>query len=599
MALAFLQDESEGQYTWTPVNELFAQLFNHVYDYNHIGELKYISAIETAIAGGNKDVIDLKYTSEESKEWDKNEKEWIDQWKIRSMNSDEVFNDIIKAIKDAGKDKKISKVVLRPKHIYIGKYKFEDVEYPVAIYGNGDKAVMTDAFTKIQVTDASELDDKEKKKSIYCDETYTKYLIIAFYEDGKTDPSMIMQVEKFTGDDSKDKWLKYLNILVESDNITSNPIKSDWQENKDEFTGLMAGTTAEWYETFVGNWQKQGFFANEEAEPLEWLKEHEVKTTSVKFINATVTNIIKEFGMVIHAADSILKTDNPTFYSNVSSKYKGSHSGLYVRYIGGTSSPSNHSIGAAVDFRVPQNPMYTSSNKKHTEFIKYITGVDLLKSKTAESVTNAHNTFMEKFHGKNYGNTAGKQKEILDKYIFIANYDEKGKIALTEIEKIKDNDITIDDFQSNRTTLITALENHKSTIVFSESSKNGIDKLIAHLNTVTDNKIPKLNDSDILAFFTERKAFIVAITNIGFADIKAFHDYFKTTKPFENLLFEHGFCDIDLEVYNAFNKAHKIVSKKLIGKELNVEWGGIYGSVIDGMHFCLNKDLIIELTSKK
>ncbi len=382
-------------------------------------------------------------------------------------------------------------------------------------------------------------------------------------------------------------------------NILNDPIKLDWIANSDEFSDLIEGNTSDWYESFVENWKEEGFFANENAKPLEWLKDHEVKNTSVKFVNATVENIIKEFGMVIHAADSILKTDNPTLYSSINTKYSGKHSGLNIRFISNSNNPSNHSIGAAVDFRVPQNPMLTSENKKHTEFIKYITYVDLLKPKTAETVTTAHKTFMEKFHSSNFGNTTGKHDEILAKYLFIDNYDKKGKIKLAEIEKINKNDVYFEDFQNNRETLITALENHKSTIVFEEASKRGIDKLIGHLNAVINDTVPMLNDDDIQAFFTERNSFMNAVKNMGFTDLKGFHDYFKNTRPFNNLLFEHGFCDNDLEVYDAFNKAHKMVSKKLIGKELNIEWGGIYSSRIDGMHFSLNKELIIELTSKK
>ena len=215
---AWGQDEEEGAYTWTPVDKQHALLFNHVYDNNHIGSMNYLKAIEDAIAKGNDDTLSLAYTDDEAGKWTKEQKQWIDDWKIRAMNSDEVFTDIIKSIKETDKDEKIEKIVLRPKHIYIGKYKYEDVEYPVAIYGNGDKTVMTKAFTKIQVTDAKELEDKEKKEHIYCDETYTKYLIIAFYEDEKDAPSMIMQVEKFDisqMQNTKEKCLEYLGILGE------------------------------------------------------------------------------------------------------------------------------------------------------------------------------------------------------------------------------------------------------------------------------------------------------------------------------------------------------------------------------------------------
>ena len=216
--LYLFQEEGEGASTWNPVDKLHALLFNHVYDNNHIGSMHYLKAIEDAIAKGNDDTLSLAYTENESKRWTKEQKQWIDQWKIRSMNSDDVFNDIIKAIKETEKNEKISKIVLRPKHIYIGKYTYDGVGYPVAIYGNGDKMVMTSAFTKIQVKDAKELADNNNVNHIYCDETYIKYLIIGFYEDGKEDPSMIMQVEKFDisqRQNTKEKWLEYLGILGE------------------------------------------------------------------------------------------------------------------------------------------------------------------------------------------------------------------------------------------------------------------------------------------------------------------------------------------------------------------------------------------------
>ncbi|NJN28594.1 MAG: hypothetical protein HC819_22760 [Cyclobacteriaceae bacterium] len=99
-----LQGEDEGAYTLTPVDKQHTLLFNHVYDNNHIGSLNFLKAIENATAKGNTDTLGLAYTKEEAERWTKEQKQWIDQWKIRSANSDEVFNDIIKSIKEAGKE---------------------------------------------------------------------------------------------------------------------------------------------------------------------------------------------------------------------------------------------------------------------------------------------------------------------------------------------------------------------------------------------------------------------------------------------------------------------------------------------------------------
>ena len=112
--IGIFQDDAEGAYTWTPVNKQYTLLFNHVYDNNHIGSMSYLKAIEDAIAQGNKDTLSLVYTADQTDKWTKEEKKWIDQWKIRSASSDEVFTDIIKSIKETDKNEKIEKIILRP-----------------------------------------------------------------------------------------------------------------------------------------------------------------------------------------------------------------------------------------------------------------------------------------------------------------------------------------------------------------------------------------------------------------------------------------------------------------------------------------------------
>lgn len=58
-----------------------------------------------------------------------------------------------------------------------------------------------------------------------CEETFFKYLIIAFYEEGSGEPSMIMQIEKFNFSNiqnTKAIWLEYLKIV---ENSEENEIK--------------------------------------------------------------------------------------------------------------------------------------------------------------------------------------------------------------------------------------------------------------------------------------------------------------------------------------------------------------------------------------
>ena len=229
--IAFFQDEEEGEMTFNPINKKYTKLFDHVFKNNRINNLSYITLVNTAAKTGiDKEVVDLAYEDNEAKKWSKEEKTWIDSWKVRVMNSEDVFTNVIQAVQDASPNGKIGKIILRPKHIYFGKYKIGDRIYPVAIYGDGEGVVMDDVFTKVQVTDTDMLSDKDLIKHVYCDETHISYLIVAFYEKDAEEPSMIMQVEKFIGDNSKEKWLEYLGIYrAPIDGKTMEEIFSEYE----------------------------------------------------------------------------------------------------------------------------------------------------------------------------------------------------------------------------------------------------------------------------------------------------------------------------------------------------------------------------------
>ena len=182
-------------------------LFNHVYDNNNEGDLKYLLKIESSrIEDPEEESLDLDYDEAQ-------DNEWINNWKLRTKTSDEILNNIIKKIQNAGKDEKIASMSLNEKGIYIGKYTLEDVEYPIAVYS--EKATINN-ITKIQVTEISELTNEENKKHFKSEETFIKYLLLAFYEDGNTEPVLMMQIEKFDiseRQNTKEIWLEYLNIL--------------------------------------------------------------------------------------------------------------------------------------------------------------------------------------------------------------------------------------------------------------------------------------------------------------------------------------------------------------------------------------------------
>ena len=214
MLFAWAQGEEEGAYTWTFFGNKFTRLFNHIYDKNNEDNLSYLGKIKGA---GTVETIELEYSDSESNKWDKEEKSYIDSWKIGTYDGDKIAKSVFNKIKQAKKDSEIDDINLTANRIYIGNFTIGDKKYPVATYS--PKGAVS-GLKKITVTDSDVLERTDTIKHIYCDETYTKYLIIAFYKDGaeKSDPSLIMQIEKFVGDDTKDKWLKYLGVLVEEDN---------------------------------------------------------------------------------------------------------------------------------------------------------------------------------------------------------------------------------------------------------------------------------------------------------------------------------------------------------------------------------------------
>jgi putative chitinase len=208
---SWLESEEEGEVkgSWTILDNKHTLLFNHVYDNNHEGNLKYIEKIAHSLTSNPaEESLDLEYTGNE-------EKEWISQWKLRTVSSDQLLEKIINKIQKAVNGEKIETLRLKAKGIYLGKFTIDGVEYPMAVYSEED---VIDNITKVEVTEISELDKEENKKHIKAEETFIKYLVIAFYEENKSDPVLMLQIEKFDfskAQNTKKKWLEFLGILKE------------------------------------------------------------------------------------------------------------------------------------------------------------------------------------------------------------------------------------------------------------------------------------------------------------------------------------------------------------------------------------------------
>jgi len=210
MLFAWAEEEEEGAIggSWTILDKKHTLLFNHVYDNNNALNLKYNSKIANVLAvNPNEESLDLEYSG--------GEKEWINQWKLRTASSDQILEKIIKKIQKAEKGKKIEKMTLKAKGIYIGKYSLDDVEYPIAVYSEKE---IIDNIIKVQVNEVSQLDKEENRKHLRAEETFIKYLVIAFYEEGSNEPVLMMQIEKFDISklqNTKEKWLEFLEVLQE------------------------------------------------------------------------------------------------------------------------------------------------------------------------------------------------------------------------------------------------------------------------------------------------------------------------------------------------------------------------------------------------
>ena len=182
-------------------------LFNHIYENNNASNLNYLQKIQySRITNPEELSLDLDYDNIR-------ENEWINSWNLRTKTSDEILENVIKKIQDADKDEKIPTISLNEKGIYIGKFTLNEVEYPIAVYSEKSRI---DNISKVKVSEITDLDTDENKKRFKSEETFIKYLLLAFYEEGNTEPVLMMQIEKFDislDQDTKEIWLRYLNIL--------------------------------------------------------------------------------------------------------------------------------------------------------------------------------------------------------------------------------------------------------------------------------------------------------------------------------------------------------------------------------------------------
>jgi uncharacterized LabA/DUF88 family protein len=190
--------DEEGEYSWIIIDEKHTKLFNHVY-------------INNLLEDNNTE-------SYKTDEWDK-------EWQYSSANTEDLVNKVIKKIKNTEKDSIIGKITLADYSIYTGKHTVGGKEYPTAIYSR-KKEISN--IKKVVIKDLDELKTDSIKKHLYCESTYTKYLVLAFYEEGEdTEPVLMIQAAKnsiIPSNKHLEAWMKYIGVL---EDITDVNIDED------------------------------------------------------------------------------------------------------------------------------------------------------------------------------------------------------------------------------------------------------------------------------------------------------------------------------------------------------------------------------------
>jgi hypothetical protein len=131
-----------------------------------------------------------------------------------------------------------------------------------------------------------------------------------------------------------------------------------------------------------------------------------------------------------------------------------------------------------------------------------------------------------------------------------------------------------------------------------------IDEIRSLLSILNNDTVPRTTITNLSDFYDEREVFGDFLEEIGISDLKAFGETIANSNDpntginlYDNYLLAWGFCNVEQELYDAFVKAHKIVSEQYTGAESMPDYGGTYSTSIDAMHFGMNTNWLKALTS--
>jgi len=398
-----------------------------------------------------------------------------------------------------------------------------------------------------------------------------------------------------------------------------NPRRIEWEQYKNVQNFVMDKSYDNYVKLYDLYMQYEG--VKDAGNPLEYIKQN---TKTVTFLGKSIV-VHKEFATILTNVEENLKQKG--VYDELKEKYKNDNTmcSTTMRTINdpkGGGIISEHGFGLAIDIGVNKNPQIIGSKSPLVQFfVKKATGFDLGINKTSYmEVKNAHNKLKSL-----YANITND--DLAKKYAEIQKYQSNAEAIKIENLKSIDNHL-----QSLQTLYNTALNNNTktdnikneisliidkmnnlaaildyyiNTIVFKDDSKKAINdfksriqslnKQLTQLESGGDNntELNQLYNADIEGVAVEITKFQAEIQQMdkSYKDFKVFGDALKTkimSIGYGNVLLKDGFCDIDLEIIEAFLKS-----------DSRIQWGGTFSTKIDAMHFGFTTSAAKEIVNSK
>jgi hypothetical protein len=421
-----------------------------------------------------------------------------------------------------------------------------------------------------------------------------------------------------------------VRVLSHSIDTSFNIIKGanlEWVENEDMQGWVVPNTFDNYkrirdiYMTYDG--------VREAGNPFNYINEN---TKYVEFLGKRL-KVHNEFATILETVKNTLKSKG--VYSSLSHKYQTQYIGSFamrtVNDPNGGGSVSEHGFGLAIDIYPKKNPQILSTNTSKRPYNTYVRfllkqsiGFDIGESKTVSKVKEAHNKFFEIFNNTTISSLTDKYKTIYT-YNNIAN-----NIKIDSLQKINqklsniriaynnltnqstENDInavkdSIESYSVKIKELATHVTKYKNTVIFDSIANNQIDglknkldlihsELLTAKNSLNDTVLSELESfssiaesnyktlqTEITAFTTEQKKLCASLYTFAIRLKSGVESI-----GFENMLLQDGFCDLELDIINAFLDADD-----------RIQWGGKYNFKIDGMHFGFTSNAAKEIVNEK